>query len=199
MKRFLLAVLITFNTLNTSAQPASKKIVFGEFLVGATTNDGLAFGANLNYQIGLHLFTARYLTHRDFYNKLIAEHADNEDLNVRSHQDEWALLYGPRLNFERFSASLSAGISGSVVSIVSSDVQANLNYRNRYIGVPYELNVKFFKKNKSRYRLYGLVPVGKPTSFGRSFGMKLFGNFSGQHYFGLGFSLGYGVHKFYRE
>jgi hypothetical protein len=199
MIRFLFALLITANVLNATAQLGPDKIIFGEFLVGASHNEGLAFGANLNCQSGLHLFTARYLTHRNFYNKLIAVYADNENLNVRSQQDEWALLYGPRLDFERFSASFSAGISGSVVSIVSSDVQANLNYHNRYIGIPYEFNVKFFKKKKSRYRLYGLVPVGKPTSFGRSIGMKLFGNFSGERYFGLGLTLGIGVHKLYSE
>lgn len=198
MKRLILALLIAISALNAAAQ-AGGRIVFGEFMVGATNKDGLAFGTNLNYQTGLHLFTARYLTHRNFYNKLIAGHADNENLNVRSHQDEWALLYGPRVNFERISVSVSAGISQSIVSIVSSEVQANLNYHNRYIGIPYELNIKFFKKNRSRYRLYGLAPIGKPTSFGRSIGMKFFGNFSGEQYIGLGFTLGFGKHKFYPE
>jgi hypothetical protein len=198
MKRLIFALLTAFSVLYGTAQEIPNRIMFGEFLVGATTNDGLAFGANLNYQTGLHLFTARFMTHRNFYNNLIAEH-DHENLDVRSAQDEWALLYGPRFTFERFSASLSAGISASSVSIVSSDVQSNLDYHHRYIGIPYELNLKYFKKSKSRYRIYGLVPVGKPTTFGRSIGMKLFGNFSREHYFGIGFTLGVGVHKIYPE
>lgn len=198
MKRSILTVLIALNAFYSIAQEKRDRIMFGEFLVGATRNDGLAFGANLNYQTGPHLFTARFISHRGYYNNLIAEH-DHENLNVRSHQDEWAILYGPRITFERFSASLSAGISASSVSIVSSEVQSNLNYHHRYIGIPYELNLKYFKKSKSRYRLYGLVPVGKPTAFGRSLGIKLFGNFTGENYFGLAFTLGFGVHKIYTE
>jgi len=60
------------------------------------------------------------------------------------------------------------------------------------------VNVKWFKKEKKRFRAYyGLIPIGKPTSFGRSFGFKLYGNIGKLSYVGIGINYGFGWHKRY--
>jgi hypothetical protein len=63
--------------------------------------------------------------------------------------------------------------------------------------LPIELNFKWFKSKKKRYRIYGIIPVGEPTSFGRNFGFKLVGNISKNSFVGLGIVYGFGIHKKY--
>lgn len=67
------------------------------------------------------------------------------------------------------------------------------------IGFPFEVNIKWFKNVKRRYRAYyWLIPLGhKKVAFGRSFGFKLVGNISKTNYFGLAFNFGLGTHKKY--
>lgn len=201
MKRFLIITLV-FSACASFAQENKSPILFTEFLLGSTDRDVIVLGAGLNYQAGLHLFTAKYSRHAEFGEDYILPGfiIATPYLKTRRLINEWALLYGPRLNFEGFSASISAGVSQSFLQRRFEDFEGSevLKYSN-YVGVPYELNIKFFKKVKRRYRIYGFIPVGKPTGFGRSVGLKLFGNFSRQNYAGFGFSLGLGVHKIYSE
>ena len=45
-----------------------------------------------------------------------------------------------------------------------------------FVGFPLEFGIHWFHSKKERYKvLFGLIPVGKPTSFGRGLGLKLYG------------------------
>lgn len=79
-------------------------------------------------------------------------------------------------------------------------ISINNNYKTSFhFELPSEANIKLFKSRKKRFRiLYGVVPMGEPTSFsfGRSIEFKLFGNISKtpSH---KGISLGFGNHRVY--
>lgn len=109
---------------------------------------------------------------------------------------EVALLYGLRTIEENHAYSFSLGVSYSgYYQNYDKNVNNNINYD--YVGVPFEANIKWFKEEKRRFRIYGLIPVGKPTAFGGAIGFKLFGNISRQTYAGIGLTYGLGFHKVY--
>ena len=60
--------------------------------------------------------------------------------------------------------------------------------------------MSFFKSKKERFRIfYGLIPVGEPISFGKSFGFKLSANIAKKSYIGLGLTFALGWHKIYEN
>jgi hypothetical protein len=59
--------------------------------------------------------------------------------------------------------------------------------------LPLEFSIKWFKREQSPYRIYGIIPVGRPSGIGNSMGFTLIGNIS-QHSF-IGFGIGH--HKEY--
>lgn len=203
MKQFLVALLLLIaGTLPAIAQQQIQHppIIFGEIFAGATNKQGFAFGPGINYQTGIHLFSARFTRHSNFAsNYILPEYQNDTNLEVHSRMNEWAVLYGPRLTFERFSVSLSAGVSQNYVRLVFSGSENFKIDHTSYTGIPYELNIKLYKKYKKPRLPFGLETGTKPTSFGNSVGLKVFGNFSGQRYIGLGLSFGLGVHKIYTE
>lgn len=68
---------------------------------------------------------------------------------------------------------------------------------SRYVGVPFEVAINWFKPEKRRVKIYGLIPVGPATALGGSIGFKFFGNVSQNSYAGLGLTYGFGYHRKY--
>jgi hypothetical protein len=112
---------------------------------------------------------------------------------------DYGLLYGKRWVRGGVSFSISAGVSAVHYEYLE---KIDFDYHQReknFIGTPFELNLKFFKKQKRRFRIYyGIIPVTKKkVSFGRSIGLKLVGNISKSSYTGFAISYGFGCHKKY--
>lgn len=105
-------------------------------------------------------------------------------------------MYGKRYIEDGFSYHFSGGISYN--SLRDKDDNLNKNTTVNYVGFPLEVGLSWFKSRRQRFRiLYGLIPVGKPTGFGRSFGIKMYANFTKRTYFGIGLNFGLGYHKKY--
>jgi hypothetical protein len=209
MIKLSLFYFILFLCYNSSAQidtdsikVKSNPIIFGDFMIGGAGGEanGLAFVFGLNYQINKDLITLRsaYLL------------AENKNVNILEalliipifiggdSVNEFSLLYGKRFVFNGSALSISAGVSTNLIKFKETINDEKIARRNSYIGIPFEINFNFFKKEKKRYRVvYGLIPVGKPTSFGKSIGLKVFGNFGEYNYFGIGLNTGIGWHKKY--
>ena len=109
---------------------------------------------------------------------------------------EIAILYGKRIIRDFVSYSFSAGLSNNNFQSKYRDENNQIyKYNKVHYGFSYEINIKWFNSKKERYRIYMLVPVGKPTSFGRSIGFKLLGNISNHSYLGFAVTYGFGYHK----
>ncbi len=209
MKSALLFLFLPFlgfgkNLVDNDSIQKNNPIIFSEFSIGLGkgSSSGGYLGANLNYQYKEHLFTFRY---NEFvgieYNKGIGYSIFPSYKNVENFS-EYSLLYGNRYVENGFSFSWSAGLG-----IVYNERRKYIPEQNKYgkwnnntnIGIPIELNVKWFKSEKKRFRAYyGLIPVGKKkVVFGRSFGFKFIGNISKNSYFGVGITYGFGTHKEY--
>lgn len=199
---FFLFHILSAQTQVDSIKVKSNPIIFGDFMIGGAGGEanGFAFVFDLNYQINKDLITLRstYLL------------AENKDVNILEalliiplfiggdSVNEFSLLYGKRFIFDGSALSISAGVSTNLIKFKETINDERIAQRNSYIGIPFEVNFNFFKKEKKRYRaIYGLIPVGKPTSFGRSIGLKVFGNFGEYNYFGIGLNSGLGWHKKY--
>lgn len=186
-------------------------VIFGEYFsgLGTGTSFGGYFGGSLNHQHQKHLFSLRYTWFGSIeYTKVRGGYISHllifpAYVNIEKIND-YSVLYGNRYVNGSFSFSWSAGLG-----IVQSQERSYIEDLNKYgdwksntsIGIPLELNVKWFKSEKKRFRAYfGIIPVGKKkVAFGRSFGFKLVGNVSKNSYFGLGISYGFGTHKIYSE
>lgn len=186
----------------TTDSEKENPILYLDFLVGAGGTkevSGLTFGLGLNYQKRNDLFT--------FKMSYVAE--ANKDAGLASiliipifvggdSMNEYALLYGKRFVFDASALSISAGFSSNIIKYDITEEGNNIKNRVSYMAFPFEINYHFFKSKKKRFRvLYGLIPVGKPTAFGRSFGLKLYGSFGKFNSFGLGVNIGLGWHKKY--
>lgn len=180
------------DSLNTKPNP----IIFGDFSLGYSKGfvKGFTVGGSVNYQKKNNLFTFRTLQvinikKIDFF--LIFPY------NIESEtMTEYSLLYGKRYIEEGFSYHFSGGISFATYDKNFENDKLALNY----FGFPVEVGVSWFKNKKRRFRvLYGLIPVGKPTSFGRSIGFKLHANITKRSYVGLGLTFGLGWHKIYND
>ncbi len=202
-------IIIVFFTLTLQAQEKNTKnikqpIAFVEMLMARSfiINDlpGWAAGGELNYQYKNHLFSFRYI--EDVHNKFVivspsvillplpslVEHITNKELGI---------LYGRRWIYDDTAISVSGGISYN--HYTSKNLDSTLELIDDYLGFPLEVNIKWFKAQKERYRIYQVIPVGKPTAFGRSFGFKFFANINKHSYLGFGFTYGFGWHKKYEK
>lgn len=188
------------DTVKTNIVVKTNPIVFGEiglgFALAGISGPQITFG--FNYQIKHSLLTARYTGIADLKLSVLAPIIPFPILIQQGHADEYAILYGLRSIKEGRSLSLSLGVSENV-RIAKYTGFSNQQYINKssYVGFPFELNVKWFKRKKERYKVYYIFPVGKPTGFGRSFGLKLSGNFSKYSYLAFGIVGGLGYHKHY--
>ena len=196
-KRNIFTAFILLIIVNCWSQGKTNPILFSEYYFGPAfgSSEGFAGGANLNYQIKDDVFTLRYtniveLKWNFFFIIPIFETIEQTD--------EFALLYGRRKIYKDHSFSYSAGVAYVKHKELISEVNDIRNYESHDgVGLPFEVNVKWFNATKERYRIYYLVPIGQPTSFSRSIGFKLFGNISKTSFVGLGINYGFGWHKNY--
>lgn len=201
MKESIIFLFCLFSLSVYSQEISNSKepIIFGELLLGGAGEvkgeGGFLYGVTLNYQHENDLFSIRLLEFLQlewdwefFLIPIVKE---------KISQKEIALLYGKRWIYDNYSLSASGGVSWNNYS---DNLMNNGNKRvdTNYLGFPLELNFKLFKSRKERYRIiYGMIPIGKPTSFGRSFGFKLVGNISKNSFIGFGVTIGLGIHKKY--
>ena len=178
----------------------SNPIIYLEESLGGAFGSagGFGLGLGLNYQAKQHLFTIRYVGTSRIRISIAAPIVPIPILKVKNSLEEVALLYGLRFidGGEGYSFSLGASWNDYYQYF---DRRGNVDQKNdTYFGVPFEANMKWFKGKKERFRIYGLIPVGKPTALGGSIGFKLFGNVSRHSYAGIGLSFGIGYHKVYQ-
>lgn len=194
----LLSAILLVMSLHCWSQEKTNPIIFTEFMLGYAggSSQGLASGINLNYQTDNHLLTLRYNNVTEFKTDFFLY------IPIASHTieqvDDIGLLYGRRKIQDNFSYSYSAGIALVKKRELISEENDNFVYeKDQAVGVPFEFSIKWFNREKERYRIYCLIPVGKPISFSRSIGFKFFGNVSKTTYMGLGLTYGFGWHKNY--
>ncbi|SHK06320.1 hypothetical protein [Epilithonimonas mollis] len=195
--------VITFFIFVITFSQKTNPVIYGDLGIGyardLTKNGGILQYGSLNYQNRKNLFTFRYSEINQlgvsFLNMgLLAFPILSNDIKM----EEIAILYGRRYIDDNFSYSFSAGLSTN--NYVQKFKTEDGNYykdKSQYIGVPFEFGIKWFKKNKSPYRIYELIPVGKPIGLGNSVGFKLLGNISKHSYVGIGVDFGIGYHKEY--
>lgn len=210
MKKLIIILFLCFNAFgqNDSTIDSIQKtnpVIFSEgYFGGAGSNNGglWLLGYNLNYQFNdKDLMTARFSGLLGTYdNYLLASPLLILPFSTRKEtQAEFALLYGKRWVYDNFSFSVSTGISHVDRDYYKKVDNYYENISENYFGVPIELNIKWFKSEKKRFRAYyGLIPIGKrKVSFGRSVGFKLTGNLAKNSYIGLALTYGFGWHKKY--
>ncbi len=181
--------------------PKTNPILFFEGSGGYSggKSDGWTATLSLNYQYKKNLFTARYLGLVDLhldpnqsYILFVPNYRQSETI------DELSVLYGRRYIYDNKSISFSLGI-GSVRQrkVIDPDESVYVWKENRGLGVPFEFNIKWFKRVKKPIMIYWFIPVGPPTSFGGSIGFKFAGTVGKTSYVGLGMTYSYGWHKNY--
>lgn len=198
-KKALILGFMLFIGMNCFAQEEkTNPIVYAEIIIGYSngSSKGVTSGGTLNYQRKNNLFSYRYLELSEnrkegsfFFIPVLVE------VEILREQ---AIMYGRRFVDENTSYSFSAGIAYVGREFLIDDTNGVLKYNNtQSIGFPFELNIKWFNSKKERYRIYELIPVGKPTSFANSIGFKFYGNVSKTSFVGLGITFGLGWHKNY--
>ncbi len=169
-----------FNTNNS--------IWYIDATIGGSGTEGGGFltGFSVNYQYKKNLFTFRN------YNNVKLDGFILFPIPfIKKSNREYGLLYGRRHIKKGFSYSYSTGVSYNI----HEDKLNNIVTNN--IGFPLEFNIKWFKNKKSRYRIYELIPVGKPSTIGNSIGFKFLANVSKIPYVGIGLTIGIGKYKIY--
>lgn len=188
------------DSLVTKPVDVTNPILFTEYYVGLAggTSSGFLGGFNLNYQTKNNLYTARYtgvvnaqltgtfLIFPSFYN--------SETIN------EYAFLYGKRYIYDNHSFSYSAGVS--IVNrnyLIDNSNNLKLYSDQNSFGFPFEVNVKWFKREKKPYSIFYRFKSSarRKVSIGQSFGFKLVGNISKTYFVGVGLNMGVGWHKIY--
>ena|GEM_PF-889246 len=182
------------------AQEKTSPIVFADVSLGYSvgTPEGLTGVFGVYYQHNNDLFSLRFLVVEDTSTKNFAPLIPIPIFITEDRVNEYSALYGKRYSSGGHAISFSAGLG-----LVSREVMEKDNSGNHYyttsnnIGLPYEVNFKWFKREKAPYRIYGVLPIGGRTAFGNSFGFKLSGAVSKTSYIGIGLCFGIGYHKYY--
>jgi hypothetical protein len=198
-KKALILGFMLFIGMNCFAQEEkTNPIVYAEIIIGYSngSSKGVTGGATFNYQKNKNLFSYRFLeiteNRKDGSFFGIPNYIKVEEIN------EHALMYGRRFVDDNTSYSFSAGIAHVDREFLIDDTNGVLKYDNtQSIGFPFELNIKWFNAKKEPFRIYEMIPVGKPTSFANSIGFKFYGNVSKTSFVGLGITFGLGWHKNY--
>ena len=202
---FLLPCFIFLFSLSVFGQDSLKlktnPIIYGDmgFSIPITGIGGIQFNSSLNYQRNKSLFTLRVVAVQSFTVATVelSPFTVFPYFKDSGHLTEWSALYGWRLVDEDEAFSISAGVSYNDRVIVYYSNNNRQQLESRYPGLPFEINVLWFKGRKKKYHIYYLIPVGRPTGFGHSFGFKLSGNVSQHSYLSFGAVLGLGYHKQY--
>lgn len=203
MRKIILLLFFVINAFgqeitSTDSIKKSNPIIFTEFLFGGSggSSKGFTFGGELNYQEKDNLFTYRYFNLSNSKTNWFFIIPFFENIETVT---ENAFLYGKRYVYSNYSLSYSAGISLLNKDYYSIGSSNNIIDNQKSVGFPFEVNIKWYKPEKSRFRAYyGLIPIGKKkVSFGRSFGFKFYGDISKNTFIGLGITYGLGWHKNY--
>jgi len=194
-------ILILFVSFSVLSQQKENPIVFAEVFGGYSggSSQGWTRGFDFNFQHKKELFTLRFLELSDITSEyaLLSPFTPFPIFRTVEKIDEIAALYGKRYVFDNKSLSFSVGISSLKREYFTVSEGLESQNMDRYAGFPFEFNIKWFHANRERYRIYGIIPIGKPISFGRSFGFKITGNISKTNFIGLSVSYGLGFHKVY--
>lgn len=203
MKIKIISLLFCLSFSSAIFAQKTNPIIFADAGLGLgndmTAKAGFLFYTSLNFEKNKNLFTARYSQLNELNLQIIpvtfiAFPIVTNDVTAK----ELALLYGRRYISDNFSYSFSGGISTIFYEQnLKTDNENYYKQTTNYIGLPLEFSIKWFKREKSPYRIYGLIPVGKPTALGNSIGFKLIGNISRHSYIGFGLDFGIGYHKEY--
>ncbi len=195
----LLSFCFALNAIGQSAQKQNP-VVFADVSFGHTWGGAGGFTGNgsLNFQTAQSLFTARYVGTTRMEASILFSFIPLPVFEDKSSLEEFSLLYGRRFVKTASAYSFSLGLSYSTLRETISNTFPKQTKTTAVFGVPFEANIKWFKPTKEPYRIYGIIPVGKPTAFGRSIGFKLLGTFSQNSYAGLAVSYGLGYHKKYQ-
>ncbi len=199
----ILYILGLFCSITIFSQ-ANNPIIFGDIGIGyvksISKGGGLIRYGSIYYQNKTNLFSLRYSEYNQFQVSVapisfIGLPLLENNINI----NEFAVLYGKRYINDNFSYSFSGGLSTNNFKKLNINTETNhANWESKQqIGFPLELSIKWFKSKKSPYRIYEIIPVGKPTSLGNSIGFKLIGNISKYSYLGVGLDFGIGYHKEY--
>lgn len=203
-----LALLFLFSMNSIMAQDSltvkikTNPILFWELYggFGGGEASGFVYGTELNYQLNRDLITFRLGGFTGLERGFLLLGHPEDPLNERNSKIvDYSLLYGKRWIGEGTSFSVSAGISITNWKHMKQQDDYYFYDSQSSLGLPFELNIKWFKRVKRRFRAYyWLIPITKEkVSFGRSFGFKLVGNISKTDYIGLAFNYSLGTHKKY--
>jgi hypothetical protein len=193
---FFLMSFFQIMSQNDSIQKTNPIIYFEASAGVARLNSDISTNVNFTgiYQKNKDLLTFRFSESSVINGRLIIFFPIVVQETINS---EFAFLYGRRWLQDNSSTSLSIGVS---YNDFKDEFDLNIDsysINSNHIGLPFEANIKWFKSRKKRIRIYGLVPVGKPTSLGGAFGFKLSGNISSKSYVSLGLVYSFGFHKQY--
>ncbi len=156
--------------------------------------NGLSGGLSLNYQVKKNLLKFRFFETSRIENVDVIFGIIPTNIDQKLTR-EYSLLYGKRFIKNDLAYHFAGGISYSNYKKTKQDVVVT---EYNFVGFPLEFGIHWFHSKKERYRvLFGLIPVGKPTSFGRAQGLKLYVNLAKRSYIGLGITIGLGWHKKY--
>ena len=107
-------------------------------------------------------------------------------------------MFGKRSIERNTSYSYMAGIVLVDREYLVDETNSTLKYNNELsLGFPFELNVKWFNSRKQPYRIYEIIPIGKPTVFANSIAFKFYGDIFKKSFIGIGVTVGYDWHKNY--
>jgi hypothetical protein len=190
----------TISSAQGIIQANTNPIIYYTFQVGGNIagEKGLLLGNDLNYQFNHHLFTLKglFILNADLgvVNPLVPIPA----VHTRNTIFEASALYGQRFikggRAFNFSIGPSINIRNGRYRNERDQTYSIMNY---YPGLSFDAGVMWFKSAKRRFRVYHIIPVGKPTGFGGSIGFKLSGNVSKYSFAALGVVYGLGYHKNY--
>jgi hypothetical protein len=189
-----------FNPDTLLKKRKTTSVLFADLNMGVAggSSNGLFLGSSLNYQLGRHFITARYniLEDRQRINST-AGFIFLPRTRVTETIEEGALLYGRFYAKGDTHYSFSGGLSFVHRVRYEYTDAARIRHNTLGAGFPFELSIKWFKKEKRPYHVYYVIPIGKPTGLGNSFGFKIIGNVASTTFIGIGLSFGLGWHKHY--
>lgn len=199
MLRFILVFILGLSTFKSFCQDSIRlnPVIYGDGVVSAAfgRTNGIGYGISGNYQLKKTMIAVRYNGSADIDLDIVSLILPIPAIRRTELHSEIALMAGRSfVNYGHFF-SVTAGLSYNQFKVYEDYVYPD--YHTKYVGIPFDLNIKWFKNSKEQYRIYGLIPVGQPTGLGNSLGLKLYGNISKRSYIALGVTGGIGYHKKY--
>ncbi len=205
-KLFLILILLLSISGHSQQKKAGNKnpILFLEFMLGSARefkpkSGGLLTGFTFKNEVKGNLYAIRFLKRSKLRLGVASALIPVPYVKRKKTFKEIGLLYGRKWNFYDGSISISGGVSfNRYIDKMYLKKNQTTTHTSNNIGLPLEVNLKFFKGRKKRFRaFFGLIPMGKPTNFGRSIGVKLVANISKYNFIGLAVTYGFGNHKRY--